>query len=52
MKIKFKKTYISPTSEAVEVRTSGMLCQSIDGLSLDKGGYGQGTTTTWNGEDY
>ena len=52
MKIKFKKTYISPTSEAVEVATNGVLCQSLDGVTMTRSGYGENSEQSWSDVGY
>ena len=47
-----KQFYEAPTSETVEVATNGVLCQSLDGVKITRGGYGDEGDQTWSGEDY
>ena len=53
MSTKLKRLYEAPTSETVAVATNGVLCQSLDGVSLTRGGYSDEGEQNWSGgEDY
>ena len=52
MKMKHKKSYITPVTDVVKVKQQGMLCTSPLRYSLDGElpGYENGGEDTWNNE--
>lgn len=52
MSTKLKRLYEAPTTETVAVATNSVLCQSLDGVTLTRGGYGDEGDQTWSGVDY
>jgi len=47
MDINKKELYLSPEVKAVEVKTEGVVCQSLDGIESTRGGYGTALEDTW-----
>lgn len=48
MEIKKKELYLSPEVHIFEVKTEGVVCQSLDGIKSTRGGYGTALEDTWD----
>ena len=43
-----KQIYEHPETCVLELRTQGILCQSMEPVSASRGGYGDATEITWD----